>query len=106
MCNTRNATQLISELELGRVSKHAGWTSTIFADAERTVVLKKSKGLYAEFKAFSRETCVLHLLQPFAWAPKLLCANEDFLLMTHVVGGLYGLNAVNPHRLKGPGFNP
>ena len=51
----------------------------------RRLVLKvERKHAFAQYHTSEREACVLRLLQPFPWAPRLLCAGPGALITTHV----------------------
>jgi hypothetical protein len=85
LCLKRTIPQLISDLNMEPLSpkKRLGETATIYVDPKRTIVFKKITGYHA-FRPHIRESCVLQLLQPFAWAPKLICAREDLLVTTYM----------------------
>eukprot|EP00966_Prymnesium_polylepis_P229322 5306492-Prymnesium_polylepis.1 len=54
--------------------------SMIYVDQERRLALKRLNGLLEKFTPLEREACVLKRLQPFPWAPRLLCVGSDYLL--------------------------
>ncbi|CAL6338225.1 unnamed protein product [Bathycoccus prasinos] len=84
LCASHTAFELVEILGMTELSKRQrGSTSKIFMNTDRGLVLKKVIK-YNEFNLFSREACVISLLASFEWSPKLICAGEDYLLMTYV----------------------
>lgn len=65
------------------VAKHHGATSTVY-DIPGVGMLKRSNGRFAAFAPFEREVCVLHKLQRFDWAPKLVCVGANYFVTSKV----------------------
>ena len=78
------AKDMVSALGLAQQAA-SGFTSRMYFDATRTLVLKEYK-LYWQNSVdtpLERETCVLQKLQQFPWAPRLFCAGTDYILTSY-----------------------
>ena len=84
------ATLSMAPLATKRGQSHCGATACLFEDTNQLLVMKQYLGpnlmhgglMQTKYRVLDREACILKALQPFAWAPRLLCIGRDYILMT------------------------